>query len=612
MLRGKQIVCLSSIDWDFNWQGHQEVMARFAAAGNTVLFIENTGIRMPRWRDVPRLRQRLRAWRKGVKGIRQVRQNLYVCSPLVLPFPHSRLAQWANRWLFMGTIRRWTRLLGFERPIVWTFLPTHFTLALIDELDPELVVYYCIADFEQLGPARKVQRAERALLRRADVVFAQGDAIAQRCRRHHAAAVEIFPFGVNVERFARVGTPPLPEDLRKIPSPRLGYVGALQRHVDGSLLGRLAKQHPDWQVVVVGPQTEEFVHRLEGTNIHKLGAKPHHEIPAYISAFDVCLIPYELNSYTRTVYPTKLAEYLLVGKPVVSTPLPEVMAFNQRHGNVVAVGTTYDEFEARVQQALQEPQDGEVARRQAIAEQQGWASRLEAMSRIMEQRLAEAGQQQVEQWPQLLRRASHATRRRMLRLAIGVAAVYVLVFHTPLLWWGAAPLKIAQPLAAADAIVVFAGGVGESGIAGQGYEERVQHAAALYQQGYAPRLIFSSGHTFALHETDVMRALALSLGVPAEAIVLEPKAGNTIENVRYTHQILQAQGWTRVLLVSSPYHMRRAVLVWHKQAPDITVISAPIPISRFYGDRSVVQRRHLRAILHEYLGLVWYWWKGAI
>lgn len=59
MLRGKQIICLSSIDWDFNWQGHQEIMSRYATAGNRVLFVENTGIRIPRWPDLPRLQQRM-------------------------------------------------------------------------------------------------------------------------------------------------------------------------------------------------------------------------------------------------------------------------------------------------------------------------------------------------------------------------------------------------------------------------------------------------------------------------------------------------------------------------------------------------------------------------
>ena len=62
MLEGQSILCISSIDWDFIWQGHQQIMATLAEDGNKVLFVENTGVRRPRFRDVPRLRQRVRNW----------------------------------------------------------------------------------------------------------------------------------------------------------------------------------------------------------------------------------------------------------------------------------------------------------------------------------------------------------------------------------------------------------------------------------------------------------------------------------------------------------------------------------------------------------------------
>ena len=613
MLSGKQIICLSSINWDFNWQGHQEIMARFAAEGNTVLFVENTGIRVPRLRDWPRLRKRLQDWRKGTQGIRQVQPNVYVCSPVVLPFPYSAIAQRINRWLFTGTIKRWMKLLGFERPILWTFLPTRFSLAVIDELDPELVVYYCIADFEQLAPVKKVRRAEQRLLRRADVVFAQGEVLAQRCRQFHRYDVTVVPFGVNLERFEAQLPAQAPEDLRQIKAPRLGYVGALQRHVDGSLLDALAQRHPDWSIVLVGPQIPEFTYRLKAQNIHHLGAKPHEEIPTYIAGFDVCLIPYHLNPYTQTVYPTKLSEYLVLGKPVVSTPLPEVLAFNARHGSVVSIGSTHEEFEGCISEALQEPQDnGTQQRRIEVAKQQSWTMKVAAMSSTMEQRAANIQRVRATQWAPLLHQHYQHLFRRSFAVILSVGMLYLGIFHTPLVWWAAAPLKVSQPPQTADAIVVFAGGVGESGRAGQGYEERVQHAANLYKQGYATHLIFSSGYTFAIQEANVMRALAISLGVPESAILLEHEAADTVQNVALTHRILQEHGWRTILLVSSPYHILRASLVWRKQAPDIRVISTPIPRSRYYGAGAYVQPQQLHGILHECIGLLYYWWKGDI
>jgi uncharacterized SAM-binding protein YcdF (DUF218 family) len=162
----------------------------------------------------------------------------------------------------------------------------------------------------------------------------------------------------------------------------------------------------------------------------------------------------------------------------------------------------------------------------------------------------------------------------------------------------------------ADAIVVFAGGVGESGKAGGGYQERVKQAVELYRQGKAERLIFSSGYTFIFREAEIMQALAMSQGIPASAIVLETKAVNTHDNVLFVADILRKRGWKKILLVSSPYHMRRALLTWGKTASDITVISTPVPDSQFYAHQWGASLEQIEGILQEYAAIAAYWWRG--
>src|SRR6267143_2774733 len=117
MISGQNILCISSIDWDFIWQGHQEIMSTLAARGNRVLFLENTGVRPPRLSDIPRLRNRVRNWWRGTKGFREERQNLFVFSPMVLPFPYSRVAQLINGRVLRQALRRWMRATGFHSPI---------------------------------------------------------------------------------------------------------------------------------------------------------------------------------------------------------------------------------------------------------------------------------------------------------------------------------------------------------------------------------------------------------------------------------------------------------------------------------------------------------------
>ena len=255
--------------------------------------------------------------------------------------------------------------------------------------------------------------------------------------------------------------------------------------------------------------------------------------------------------------------------------------------------------------------DDDRQRRIAAAERNGWSSRLRDMSALIEGAVALRGKSAAG-WEDRLQRLYMTARRRTAQTLLGAAAVYLLLFQTPALWWVAAPLQLSAPAQTADAIVVFAGGVGESGKAGVGVQERVGQAVNLYRAGHAPKLIFSSGYVFTLREAEVMKAIAVSNGVPADAILLEEQAANTHQNVTFTRQLLDQHQWRRILLVSSPYHMRRAVGAWHKLAPAVEVTPTPVPESQFYSHTRGASLEQIRGILHEYAALVNYWWKGWI
>ncbi len=161
MTHRHDIICISSIDWDFIWQGHQEIMSRLAADGHRVLFIENTGVRQIRVSDAGRIRACLMNWWRGTKGFREERLNLFVLSPLVVPLRYSRMARWINRVVLMRSLTRWMRATGVARPIVWTFLPTPLARDVIDHLDPALTIYHCVDDFRRARQRRNGLSAAR-------------------------------------------------------------------------------------------------------------------------------------------------------------------------------------------------------------------------------------------------------------------------------------------------------------------------------------------------------------------------------------------------------------------------------------------------------------------
>ncbi len=318
MLHGHDVICISSIDWDFIWQGHQEIMATLARHGNRVLFIENTGVRAPTFRDLPRLRQRIRNWVRGIKGFRQEADNLFIYSPVIVPFPYSRVVRRVNRTLLMQALRRWMRTMSFRPAIVWTFLPTPLARDIIRAVDPDVSVYYCIDDFASSSPtAKRIRHSEHQLFREVDLVFVTSQRLQERAAQHHPH-VTLFPFGVDFETFSSIRqTPqPVPGELRQLTRPVVGYVGGLHQWVDQELLERAVSQLLDVNFVFIGPQQTDLSRLRRYTNAHFLGARRHEDIPSYIKGFDLGMVPYRLSEYTAHVYPPKLNEDLAMGIPV--------------------------------------------------------------------------------------------------------------------------------------------------------------------------------------------------------------------------------------------------------------------------------------------------------
>ena len=213
-------------------------MSTLAANGNRVLFIENTGIRTPTIRDLPRLRQRLRNWWRGTKGFQREGENLFIYSPLLLPFPYSWISRQINRRLVTRSLQRWMRATGFRRPVVWSFLPTPLARDIIRNVDPLLTIYYCIDDFASSSSgARRIWRWEERLFREADLVFVTSAKLLARANSFRQQ-VHLFPFGVSYKKFEQVRdhAPNAESALKHLQRPIIGYVGGIHRWVDTKLL----------------------------------------------------------------------------------------------------------------------------------------------------------------------------------------------------------------------------------------------------------------------------------------------------------------------------------------------------------------------------------------
>lgn len=273
---------------------------------------------------------------------------------------------------------------GTGAPIVWFYTP--MALPLLDDLDAAAVVYDCmdeLASFKNPPPCLLDREAE--LLRRADIVFTGGPSLynAKKDRHHN---VHCFSSSVDVAHFRqaldRNSAHPSQQPLSR---PRLGFYGVIDERFDPGIVDAMAQAHPDWEIVLVGPVVKIDPAILpRHPNIHYAGQATYDELPKYLAAWNVCLMPFAMNESTRFISPTKSLEYMAAELPIVSTPVRDVV---ESHGDVVEIADGPEEFIRACEKVLQLRQDEMLARvrtmRQKLA-RTSWDATAAAMRDLLD------------------------------------------------------------------------------------------------------------------------------------------------------------------------------------------------------------------------------------
>jgi glycosyltransferase involved in cell wall biosynthesis len=354
------ITLLSTADWDQPlWTNKQHVACELAALGQRVLYVESLGLRSLRAVRPGAKADGRRVWRRLRRALgrpRQVRPNLWVWSPLVVPGAAGGLALQLNRWLLRWGLTRAQRSIGWRRDCLWTYSP--MTLAVLPNLDYGQVAYHCVDAIQAQPemPAAAISHWEQLLCRRADQVFVTSPALLRSLSPLNRRT-RYYPNVADGAHFAKAMDPGLPiaVDLVEIPEPRLGFVGAVSGYkLDLPLLVDLARRRPEWSLVLVGPVGEgdpsTDVSVFQGlANVHLLGQRPYTSLPAYLKGFQVGLLPLGFNAYTQAMFPMKFFEYLAAGLPVVASAIDAL----QPYGDLAQlVPATPEAFEQAIATAL--------------------------------------------------------------------------------------------------------------------------------------------------------------------------------------------------------------------------------------------------------------------
>lgn len=349
------VVCLPIIDWEFRFQRPQQLMACYAAAGHRVFYVSQ------RFRsDGPPVELRELRERVFEVSLRAPALNVYRDDPG--PALESLLAG-------LDRLRR-DAALGATALVVQ--LPFWWPLAERARARFAWPVVYDCLDLHRGFSTNETPmlELESALLAGADLVLASAAALEHEARRHNTNVLRL-PNACEFEHFA--GIPARDPGDR----PVVGYYGAISDWFDSPLVAELAARHPEWHFLLVGSTFGAELGPLRGrANVELVGEVPYPELPGWLERFDVCLIPFRRTPLTEATDPVKVYEMLAAGKPVVSVPLPEVVAL----GPLVRTGEGVAGIERELAAALAGPVDDAPARRRAFAAEQTWQHRFERMA----------------------------------------------------------------------------------------------------------------------------------------------------------------------------------------------------------------------------------------
>lgn len=325
-------ILLATADWDHPlWTNKQHVAMALVELGHRVLYVDSLGLRGAR-SDQSDIRRILKRLCRGLLPPRQIKDGLWVWSPLVIPGGTSGLVLRLNRLslgIGMAVVNRLVRL---RKPLLWSFNPFVHDYLPLERFHG--VIYHCVDRVQaQPGmPAERLDAAERELCRQADVVFTTAPGLQEALAPFNSAT---YCFGnvADADHFstAREVASPCPPELLKIPVPRLMFIGAIDAYkLDLPLLEDLARTTPEWNYVLIGPVGETDpgtdVRGLQSLpNVHLLGPRTYASLPLYLAHADVALLPLRVNDYTCHMFPMKFFEYLAAGCQVVGTAIPALL-----------------------------------------------------------------------------------------------------------------------------------------------------------------------------------------------------------------------------------------------------------------------------------------------
>jgi glycosyltransferase involved in cell wall biosynthesis len=373
-MKGKDILVSGLQDFDIAIGSNCVNLAKEFAKENRVLYINFPLDRISkiRYPDHPLIKKRIEVQKGQRDALIKITENLWSYTPdctieSIAKLPFNRFFDFINKRnnkVFASSIRKVIQELGFKDFVFFQDSDIYRSFYLKELLNPELYIYYTrdnliYTDYYKYHGAR----IEAKHMAKADLVVANSSYLADYGKEHNNNSFYVGQ-GCDFSLFDISREFVKPEIFNKLTGPVIGYIGALKTlRLDIQIIEHIAKEKKDWNLVLVGPEDEEFknsdLHSLE--NVHFIGEKPVDELPVWLKYFDVALNPQKVNEVTIGNYPRKIDEYLAMGTPTVATKTKAMSVFE----NYVGLAETKEDYVTLISKALES--DNEKLRKERIA-----------------------------------------------------------------------------------------------------------------------------------------------------------------------------------------------------------------------------------------------------
>lgn len=292
-----------------------------------------------------------------------------------------------NREIIRLQIRSLLKKFLIKTPVVW--VQNVGAAEYLDLFNDSILVYDNTEDWmEFFSPARtnylrSVAEWDKLLMRKAQLVITVSEYLYHK-KLPFNTNTYLVQNGCDYEHFNKADAPGtlVADELRNIQHPIIGYVGWLSTRFDFNLVEKLAMARPDWNIVLIGPlQRQEDADRLRPyANVRLTGAVPYQDLPAYIKAFDVCIIPHLVNPLTDSMNPLKLFEYLATGRPIVTTRVGGVDQFS----GLIYIADDFNQFIQMTEKAIKEEAPKKKLKRLKEARLHTWDKIVDDVEKLID------------------------------------------------------------------------------------------------------------------------------------------------------------------------------------------------------------------------------------